>query len=133
MILDLFIFITVVLSILVGWFELFNLPLWVVILPAALAYLTRFAALGYMRFSHSRWEAFKQMEEVEGEGVREFRDVMIGVILALIRREPTPTIEEMTVEEGVPEASAEDDEGEETPYSPPGFEDEEDIEEEVGE
>jgi hypothetical protein len=116
MILDLLILISLILSLLVGWFELFALPLWVVILPVSLAYALRFLALAYMRFSHPRWERFQQMQAAEKEGMVEFRDVMIGVILGMLKKTPIVTEEES---EETPPAPPEGSE-----YSPPGYEEE---------
>lgn len=117
MILDLFILISLTLSLLVGWFELFSLPFWVVITPVSIAYAIRIVTLIYMRFSHPRWEQFQRMRETEKEGMTEFRDVMIGVILGLIKKTPIIT-EEDDVPPPPPESSAE--------YNPPGYEEEND-------
>lgn len=117
MILDLFILISLILSLLVGWFELFSLPLWVVIAPVSLAYIIRILTLVYMRFSHPRWEQFQKMQATEKEGMSEFRDVMIGVILGILKKTPV-VIEEEEGEDAPPPPS----EGSE--YTPPGYEEE---------
>lgn len=94
-----------------------TIPIWIAILPLALSYLIRIAILAYERFSISRWEEHQRIRALEVEGIREFRDVMIGTLVALIRRKPTSDkmVDEPEVVEDLPEDSE---------YMPPGYEEE---------
>jgi hypothetical protein len=99
MLVDLLTLISLTLSLLAGYFRIFDIPLWVIVLPISIAYLLRILAFMYARFSQSRWEEFQRIRSLEKEGYGEFRDVMIGTIVALLRKkeEPAPSKKEEVV------------------------------------
>lgn len=88
MIFDLLILFSLVLTILHSLRILSFVSIWVLLIPAFLAYGLRLLFIVYDRFSASRWDEYQRIRALEADGMREFKDVMIGTVLAYIRRTP---------------------------------------------
>lgn len=106
-------------ALLTGWLGVIEpTPLYIALAlsPYLLTWVIAGLVLFYARISQPRWEEYQEMQATEGEGMREFRDVMIGVLVELLTRRKAPE----------PEPTPTDDDTEErAEYAPPGYEDEE--------
>lgn len=114
MILELFIIATIIMLGLTQFGVM--IPIWIAIIPYLLTYVIRIAVLMYERASKSRWEEHQRIRALELEGLREFKDVMIGTFVAYLRREETSS--SMTTPTKTSELSKN------SGYIPPGYEEE---------